>query len=228
MRTKKSEDEWIINFDRTKDIKIKGSNTEKFMKTCLEVCWKLQNRYKDVKFYWDIKKRPELFKQCGGSPQESGKLKVGRVYIPAVFKDKELPIRKGKYSFEPGNSDSNTREENDTGATNTCEKTDQREPKGVLKDKTAETRPTGVGTTDTDTSRATFVEGKAKSSGVGSAGKNEPSQRYPPRGSMAGPGPLISLPNTEENGGTAKKGKPRHPQNNPSTGSGTVVKNMDF
>ena len=203
MRTKKSKDKWIINFDKTKDIRIKGSDCEKFMKTSLEVCWKLQNRYKDVKFYWDINEKPELFKQCGASPQE-GK-KVGRVYIPAVYKDKEL--RKGKFYFVSDNPDSYTRERNDTCVTNTSEKADHREPKRVLKDKTAATNPTGVGTTETGTTRAMFVEGKAKSSGVGSAGKNEPSQRYPPRGSVTGSDPLISLPHTEENEGTVDSTK---------------------
>nr|XP_022323755.1 uncharacterized protein LOC111124835 isoform X1 [Crassostrea virginica]XP_022323756.1 uncharacterized protein LOC111124835 isoform X1 [Crassostrea virginica] len=204
VRTKNSKDEWIINFDKTKDIRIKGSGCEKFMKSSLEVCWKLQNRYKDVKFYWDIKEKPELFKQCAGSPQEPGK--VGRVYIPAVCEDKESLIRKGKYSFEPSNPDSNTREGNDTSGNNTYE--------------------------NADDTRATSVEGKATSSGVGSAGKNEPSQRYPPRGRVVGSDPLISLPHTEENGGTTNKGNPRPHKDKPSAGSGTVDsrknQNLDF
>lgn len=149
VKSKTSKDEWVLKIDKTKNIRINGSNFAKFMKTCLELCWKLRNTYKNVKFYWNIKKKPELFKQCGGQFQVG---EVARVYIPAVYKDKEL--RKGKYCFVSNNPVNNTREVNDATGTNTCEKTDKRRTgvrskgMGSLKDEATATTPTGEGTTE--------------------------------------------------------------------------------
>ena len=218
MRTENSENEWVINFDKTKFIRIKGSNCEKFMKTSLEICWKLRNGYKNVKFYWDVQEEPDSFNLAKGLSQKNGWIE--RVYIPAVYKDKE--IRKGKYSFVPNNPRNNTREGTDVMETNTCEKTDKRgtgvrsKVMGSLKDETTATKPTREWTTEIGTTREKSSEGKTKSSG-----------------SMAGPDPLISLPHTEENGGTTNKGNPKHRKNKPSAGSGTVdftknQRNMDF
>lgn len=204
VRTEKSENEWVINFDKTKVFKIKGSSCEKFMKTSLEICWKLRNRYKIVKFYWDVQEEPNSFNLSKGSCQKNGWIK--RVYVPAVYKDKE--IRKGKYSFIPNNQDKNTREENDAMGTNTHEKTDKRGPgvrsKGMesSKDEATATKPTGEGATENGTTKGKSSEGKTKSSGVWSAGKKDPVQNDPPTGSVAGSNPLISLPNTDKNGGT--------------------------
>ena len=168
------------------------------MKTILELCWKLRNRYKNVKFYWNIKEKPELFKQCRGQSQNVGE--VARVYIPAVYKDKEL--REGKYCFVPNNPVNNTREGNDATGTNTCEKRDKRgtgvrsKGMGSLKDEATATKPTGEGTTENWTTKEKSSEGKTKSSGVWSAGKKDPGQKESPRGSLAGSDPLISVPHT--------------------------------
>ncbi|XP_078327152.1 uncharacterized protein LOC111122531 [Crassostrea virginica] len=237
VETKKSEDEWIINFDKTKDIRIKGSSCEKFMKTSLEVCWKLRNRYKNVKFYWDVQEKPNSFSLPKGLIPEAGWIQ--RVYIPAVYKDKESLIRKGKYTFVPNNTGNNTREGTDAMGTNTCEKTDKRGTEvrskvmGSLKDETTATKPTREGTTENGTTREKSSEGKTKSSGVWSAGKKDPVQKDPPTGSVAGSDPLISLPHTEENGGTTNKGNLRPHKDKPSAGSETVdstkiQENLDF
>ena len=221
VETKKSEDEWIINFNKTKDIRIKGSSCEKFMKASLEVCWKLRNRYKNVKFYWDVQEKPNSFSLSKGSIQEDGWIQ--RVYIPAVYKDKESLIRKGKYTFVLNNTGNNTREGTDaTDGTGVRSKRIE-----SLKDEATATKPTGEEATENGTTIEKSSERKAKSSGVWSAGKNELSQRYPLRGSMAGPDPLISLPHTEENEGTTKKGNFRPHKDKPSAGS-VNQKSMDF
>lgn len=87
---------WILNINKSMEKKLKGSQCEKYLEACIQICWKLVNHQIPPKFVWDIRGNEESF-QCRTTSCIKQKSCVLRVYRPAVYRG-YVTISRGKYT----------------------------------------------------------------------------------------------------------------------------------